>query len=292
MNFIIYGASSWLGKATIYQARKYFPKNGIIAVSSSHKKIMINQDEIKCFNYEEALNIKNGYNNIFFNYAFILQDSIDRYSKNEYIDNIKIIRNKAINLIEHFRPKKVIYSSSGAVYSKSNVYGLMKSEDEDIYLELSKKLNYNILIPRIFNIGGVFINKDIYALYNLITQSITKENIEIKAKRKIFRSYVDVIDLINIIFSWAFDKKECDNYIFDSGNKKPIEILDLAKIILKQTGKGGRIERSLEKNMKDDAYFGDIEKQNYLTQKYQIHISNHEEIVEKTINYIKNANKS
>jgi len=289
MNFIVYGVSGWLGRVTIYYLQEHFPDAKIIPISSSTKEIEINGIIHKCYNLDEALKLKKTGDFYLLNYAFILQEKVKNFSESEYESLIIEIRNGATRLINYFKPKKIIYSSSGAVYKDDNLYGEMKLKDENYFSELSKNIGSNILIPRIFNIGGLYINKyDVYALSNFICQAMQNDKIDIKAQQRVYRSYVDVTDLLKIFTSWIEDSENFD-YCFDSANPDgAIEMDDLANITFKQLNMDKNINRDSISN-EENRYCGDIEAQTYLTNKYNINISSHNEIVANTINYIKNA---
>ena len=98
--------------------------------------------------------------------------------------------------------KSILYSSSGAIYNDHDLYGILKKEDELYFQDLATRIGAQIIIPRIFNLAGPYINKcHSYALSNLIMQFIDHKKAIIQANRPVYRSYIHILDLFKICFS-------------------------------------------------------------------------------------------
>lgn len=297
-NIVIFGANGWIGKALLdfLITNNLSSKDNIIAISSSVKNIVLrNGDSIKCISIEEALKLSLK-NVIFFHLSFLLKDVVAKMPLEQYIKGNEKIREDATNLIEHFKPSKIICTSSGAVYEENrkiadsiekNPYGYLKYQDEIYFANLSKKIGCGLIIPRIFNIAGPYINKlDIYAIGNFIVQILENKKITVNANNAVVRSYIHVFDLIKILLNCANDENN-DLVLFDSVNKDEIELAELAQLVLKVTNIEAGIIRSFDPSLPQNRYVGDITQQNILTDKYNIKLQTHEDCVRSVYEYIK-----
>ena len=210
-NIIITGASGWLGKATLEYFYKIFQdKIGdfVFPISSSQKNIILsNNFSIKTYDYSYNFDKNKTY--IILHYSYPTKDKLAFLSDDEFNKNCQKINDSLGKIIKNYQIDSLIFASSGAIYNQNNLYAKNKINDELFFLELSKKYNFNLMIPRIFNIGGPFINKpQDYALQNIILQVKTNKKIIINANNDVFRSYIHVNNLIDLFiklrlnFAW------------------------------------------------------------------------------------------
>ena len=282
-NIIITGASGWLGKATLEYFYKIFQdKIGefVFPISSSQKNIILsNNFSIKTYDYSYNFDKNKTY--IILHYGYATKDKLAILSDDEFNKNCQNINDSLSRIIKNYRIDSFIFPSSGAIYNQKNLYAKNKIDDELYFLELSKKYNFNIMIPRIFNIGGPFINKpQDYALQNIILQVKTNKKIIINANNDVFRSYIHVENLIDLFFKWLIDKNKETPLIFDVSSPHKIEIKDLAKKISEVLKLNCEIiaPNYNSQNPIDD-YVGDPTKILSLCQKYQIDLADLEQII-------------
>jgi nucleoside-diphosphate-sugar epimerase len=304
MNFknnhiVIYGANGWIGKALLDYLinNNLVPEKNIIAISSSVKNISLQNGKIiSCITHQEALQLKLE-NVIFFHLAFLLRNLVSQMPLEDYIKGNEEIRKNATKLIEHFKPEKIIYTSSGAVYEEDrkismiidkNPYGYLKYQDELHFKKLAESISAPLIIPRIFNIAGPYINKlDMYAIASFAAQLMSKKEIVINASNPVIRSYIHIFDLIKILLEWSFKNDE-KYFLFDSANIDEIELEELAKLTLEVTNIDGKIIRDFNPYLEKNRYVGDISNQNILTSRYKIKLQTHKDCVTSVFNYIKN----
>ena len=80
------------------------------------------------------------------------------------------------------------------------IYGEQKLSDERFFGDICTQNNVKFLSPRLYSIGGPFVNKvRLYALSNFILQGLETNSIVIKAQKPVYRSYCHVYDLINTL---------------------------------------------------------------------------------------------
>lgn len=296
---VIFGINGWIGKALLdFLYNKIgVEKTSLILISSSRTKItLIDGTEFSCTSFDDALKLPDK-NILFFHLAFKIKDQLLTTSIAEYKQQNLAIREKALKLIEHFKPSKMVYSSSGAVYNRDrtvcdsfveNPYGYLKAQDEKIFNNLAKAENFSLLVPRIFNIAGSYINKyNIYAISDFIIQAVKNNKIIIKANFPVIRSYIEIYDLINIMTNWLFDNSS-ENFTFDTANKDTLELNDLAHLIINiLTPNAKIIRKEFDKKLESNSYIGNIENMNILAKKYHIELNTHITCIKRVHNYLK-----
>lgn len=195
--------------------------------------------------------------------AASLDVSESEFNKNKYfINNIKNSKT-FLNFFIKNGVKNYIFASTAAVYNKnlsskkiedknlkpSNYYGKTKLIIEKYLLSCKKKFEINVKILRFFNVIGAdhklrsgALSKKSKQLFNCICNSIeTKKTFYIygsNLKTKdgtCVRDYIDVIDLVKVIFFFIKNNKKNDYDIYNVGTNKGhsvLEILDLFQKIL------------------------------------------------------------
>ena len=149
-----------------------------------------------------------------------------------------------------------------------------------------------MVIPRIFNIGGPYINKhNLYAISDFIVQLIKGGEVVINAPHRVIRSYVHINDILDICLSWALDRdNQGKSIIFDTKNKKDVDLLELANQIIKVTNIRGSVTISENYPLegKEDKYTGSSDLINEVCKQYSISLKGYEKIIKDTYKYLKN----
>jgi UDP-glucuronate decarboxylase len=292
LNIIITGASGWLGRASLQYFYKIFQdKIGelVFPISASQKKITLtNNFSIKTYDYSHNFDKNKTY--IIFHYGYATKDKLAILSDDEFNKNCEKINYSLHQIIKNNRIESLIFPSSGAIYNQNNSYAKNKINDELYFLELSKKYNFNLMIPRIFNIGGPFINKpENYALNNFILQAKANKKIIINANNDVLRSYIHVNNLIDLFFKWIIDKDKETPLIFDVSHPNKIEIKDLAQKIIEVLKIDCEvISPNYNSQNPSDDYVGDSRKISSLCKRYQIDLENLEQIILDTNLFLNN----
>ena len=292
LNIIITGASGWIGKATLEFFYKIFQdKIGelVFPISASQKKITLtNNFSIQTYDYSHNFDKNKTY--IIFHYGYATKDKLAILSDDEFNKNCEKINDSLGKIIKNNRIESLIFPSSGAIYNQNNLYAQNKINDELYFLELSKKYNFNLMIPRIFNLGGPFINKpENYALNNFILQAKANKKIIINANNDVFRSYIHVNNLIDLFFKWIIDKDKETPLIFDFSHPNKIEIKDLAQKINEVLKTNCEIiSPNYNSQNPSDDYVGDSRKISSLCKRYQIDLENLEQIILDTNLFLNN----
>ena len=250
---IIIGGSGFFGQSFLdYFNRKSFQKWGIdniFVTSRSIQKTCGHQTII--FNSKEYKNIPEA------DYIIYAASS---NNQNTYITSPQDEINEQYNCMDCFyeiinsfknKPKKILYTSSGAVYGQSNLNNKITSEisticNPDDNNEIKKnyaniKINWEdfllknfsdiSIIARCFAFVGPRLPLDKhFVIGNFIDDYLHNRNINVKSKNRVYRSYMYSDDLVEWLLTMLTFKKTLNNKIYNVGSDEEIEIHDLANV--------------------------------------------------------------
>ncbi|TKZ30920.1 NAD-dependent epimerase/dehydratase family protein [Brachyspira catarrhinii] len=145
-----------------------------------------------------------------------------------------------INIASRMSVKKLLFTSSGAVYGEQyeaiksfketyygypiTYYGKAKKISEELFLESG----INVSIARCFAFVGPYLNLDIhFAVGNFIRDVIHNKNIIIRGDGRPLRSYLYTADLVIWLFVMLLNSN--DKSIYNVGSSYEVSIYDLAK---------------------------------------------------------------
>lgn len=166
-------------------------------------------------------------------------------------------------LLEKIKPyniKRILFTSSGAVYGKqpsnlkyisedfkcdpNSIYGKGKYISENILLDS----NIDSIIVRCYALVGPYLNLKIhYAIGNFILDCLEKRDITIKGDGTPLRSYLYTSDLIIWLLTALL--KSDSNEIYNVGSIKEISIFDLAQLVTNQFSYETKINVLSKKNI-------------------------------------------
>ncbi|MEI0493768.1 NAD(P)-dependent oxidoreductase [Brachyspira intermedia] len=149
-----------------------------------------------------------------------------------------------INIANNMNVKKLLFTSSGAVYGEQfesiksfketyygnpiTYYGKAKKISEELLLDS----NINVSIARCFAFIGPYLNLNIhFAIGNFIRDVIENKDIIIKGDGRPLRTYLYTADLVIWLFTVLLNSK--DKSIYNVGSSKEISIYNLAKKVSK-----------------------------------------------------------
>lgn len=162
---------------------------------------------------------------------------------------------------------KILYISSGSVNQRiktnngsnyyKKIYTQLKKYSENKIKEL-KNSNIKTSIARCYTFIGPWIPlRKHYAIGNFIYDGLCKKYIEVKSKKKVYRSFMYADDLVDWLCKIASNSNyTCPTY--NVGSNKQIEIRKLALMIGKIFNKPVKIKKIF--NTKIDKYVPNIEK--------------------------------
>lgn len=288
--FIVTGANGWFGKYILEILHNNLAEEfteRVFAISNSTKEIKLQKGLIvKCIDYSTLLQKNKKY--IILHFAFLTQDAMLTNSEADFIKINLEIRSLITNIINTNNVNKMLYISSGAVYNESNLYGRLKKEDEKYFIDLTLSRNCEIIIPRVFNVAGPYINKyNAYALSNFICQAIENKKITINSKSLTYRNYVHISNIFEVCLAWLLDKNKPEkSLIFDASTKDSIELGVLAEEIAKISQDNIKISRELDVTMEKQCYAGDSKQFTLLATQYKVAIHDLQTMLKETFNFI------
>lgn len=208
---VIIGSSGWLSTAAqnyLWSSNSYFSEP-IVVGSSERVCEQFGKTILPLENAAERLRKITGSNLVVFHFAYLTQEKVGKDVEG-YLSYIDAINGHVASIVDQLPLSGFVYASSGAAgidYSCATeqsagkaIYGTKKRADEMLFAELCDRHNINYLAPRIFSLGGNYINKlDGYAISNMILQALKLGQIVIHAETPVWRSYIDVYDLIAVL---------------------------------------------------------------------------------------------
>jgi len=242
---IIIGANGWLSRAADYliSGNPAFTKP--IIFGSGHSVYNCNGKMVYPLQNAEDFLSKHPIEGsaVVLNFAYLTMEKASIKNHKDYIDRTLQLNKMISGLIDSVDPEALLFISSGAATfverkietsTEMYIYGKQKLIDEEFYSEICEQKNIKILIPRVYNIGGPFINKmRLYALSDFILQVLETKRIKINAQGKVYRSYCHIYDLLSTLLSELVSTRKLPiDPIFEVGGDEIVEMYDLAKYVM------------------------------------------------------------
>ncbi len=318
-HFIVTGANGWLGKATLamlYQALGNDFAARVTGLGSRPAQINLHAGQTgeSTYSIQSLLEwqLPPDQPTILFHYAFLTKDKIDQnfsththtYTEEEYIARNHAISEKVQSWIRTGAIRGVVLPSSGAVYDylhgksrspEANLYGQLKYQDELTFSAACDMSKSKLIIPRIFNLSGPYINKfEHYALASFIAQSLstssTNSTITIHARHPVIRSYYFIGDLIELCLQLLLHQPAAATPLcFDVAGDDIVELGELAQQVATILGNATRIQRPpMLDGVMEDRYIGNKNAIRKLEMRFGIHPMPLKEQINITSQYIKN----
>lgn len=133
--------------------------------------------------------------------AFLTKEKAELLGPTRFFETNERIDDALLAAVESGRPRGLFVASSGAAAlaasgSDRHLYGICKLRQEDRFLSYASARGTPVLVGRIFNIAGPYINKfDSYALSSFLVQAFRNGAIRVNATTPVFRSFLSVDDL-------------------------------------------------------------------------------------------------
>ncbi len=270
-NFVVTGATGWLGRASLgaLEARlgDAFAAR-VFAYATKDGQTSLQSGRIVRYGALNAISELPPARYAVLHCAFLGKERVADMPLGDYVQLNAAISEQVCDAARRIKAQALFVPSSGAVYAKDrmletdigkNPYGVMKLKDEARFTRLAEELQCPLLVARVFNVAGPYMNKTTsYALGSILEDVAHHRPVRIRAAQRIIRSYSHVMDLMELVLA-MLDEGAANPVWFDTAGEREIEVGELARLVLDLLGhKAGAIERpALDSTLPDNRYVGD-----------------------------------
>jgi UDP-glucuronate decarboxylase len=301
LDVIVTGARGWLGRATLEMLESVVGDQMIARVhvfGSTQQTISLRSGRrLDVLPLAELSSLVVG-RHLFAHYAFATRELVSQLGIETYIARNREITEIVADHLRRTTPAGLFVTSSGAVYlgaeMETNPYGVLKTQDEQLFLDLAVRSSVSgsparVVIPRLFNLAGPFLNKpDRYVLGSVIEDIFRGGPIRLKSTRPVVRSYVHVVDLVDLAFAVMTGSGPVPDEPFDTAGEREIEVGELAEMAISVLGcQGITIERPPLDGFESDRYVGDPTEMRSLARAYGVTMKTLSRQIEDTALFMK-----
>jgi nucleoside-diphosphate-sugar epimerase len=292
---VITGAGGWLGLATLDSLAAALGERfarRVVAFGSAARTLQL-QDGIAVTQRPLAeLDQLAPEPTWLLHFAFLTKDRAETMDEAAYRAANAAIRDTVLSNLSRIGTEAVFVASSGAAYKAHDpaasaamrLYGALKAEDEAEFAAWGEAAGKRVVIARIFNVTGPYINKhQAYALASFILDGLAGRPIQVRAPRRVMRGYVAIAELISLALA---EMAEAPSGIarFDTGGE-PLELGEVAAVVASHFA-GIAVERAEIVEAQADTYHGDPERYASLLRHHGITPAPLPAQVAKTIDYM------
>jgi nucleoside-diphosphate-sugar epimerase len=234
----ITGARSWLGQALLaaLTAEGLLPRR-LRLFGSTPGHLLCGERQTPIEPLKAAPPLESG-PWLLLHFAFLGKERTADLAPASFIAANNAILHDALRVAEGASELRMVFSSSGAVYGEqrrlierpeANPYGWCKVAHEQAIMAWCRARGVPLVMPRIFNIGGPCVNKQqSYALSAMLLSAHREGIIRIAARRPVFRSYIHVAELNDLLCETALRQPPGEVLQFDTAGRETVEMADLA----------------------------------------------------------------
>ncbi|MDR3430272.1 NAD(P)-dependent oxidoreductase [Silvimonas sp.] len=195
--------------------------------------------------------------------AYLTREKAAQLGERAFCDTNLAIDDAVLGAIADATPASLFVASSGAAQMGAqgrdlHPYGLAKLRQEARFLDWGRSVGVPVLAGRIFNLAGPYINKvDGYAIANFAKQALAAEQISIMATTPVFRSFLHVEDLCELVLDSA-RARLMHGAPVDLCGAEIVEMADLAALVAQAVGGNPVITRGQVDTSRPSVYLGDF----------------------------------
>lgn len=303
---VISGATGWIGQVLVTEALRagFLPEQLLLLGSKSGELGGIGGQRLPVFPLEAGWSggKLRGSRVLVFHLAFLTKEKVGMTSDASYLERNRSLSAELVRGLEGSLVEGVVLASSGAVYDSLQqrgdarqagvgLYGEAKLRDEEFFRQQFG--SSRLLIPRIFNIAGAYINKpENYALSSFITSALADQPIRIRSPKLVYRSYVSVSDLMLCLLRTVWKNRgPLPSQPFDTTVFPEIESLDLAHMVSRIVGRDSPVLVDAGERQGIDRYLGDGETMAHLFKAAEIVPRPLEVQIRDTVDYLRTTNR-
>lgn len=266
----ITGVTGWLGSVLLHMAARAglsTSEGRLRLFGSVARKISLPNGDLALVERLDEAPPLEGEGWLVAHFAALGKERTEDLSAETFVEASHRILDHALRIIEPAHRPRMIFTSSGAVYSAPGVasgpaespYGYVKRIHEERVSDWCEQRAVPLILPRIFNVGGPWGNKlGRYALSSIVQSALGRRPITLQARRPVFRSYVHVEELMAVLVH-RLSLSEVGRAIpFDTCGREVVEIGTLARMVCETLGgEAPPIIRHYDRDADADWYVGD-----------------------------------
>ena len=235
---VIYGAKGWVGRSAVellFNGNPNLIENQILLIGSKTQSAHEAHFPFKVYSTSDAYGLL-GKKIIFLNAAFIRREKLTGMTVLQYETANQNIAQFGLNLINSGRVKTFVNLSSGVanqgmiedIEDVTDPYAKAKIILESLYATACNSIKSQLINCRIYSMSGKYINEfNNLALTSFLAQGMKEKHLIKVSSPSTLRSYVDSIDLVNVLFRLALQGSD---FNLDSGGEL-ISLGDLAEVV-------------------------------------------------------------
>jgi len=262
----IIGASGWVGMALTDQVlaiRPDLPPHRLRLFGSSRRPLELRGRRSLIEPLDALARLGNG-EWLILHAAIIGEDRVEGGDPQEVRRRNDALLDRILALADTGVTRRLVAFSSGALGRPLGgspgriAYTALKRDHEAIVAEWARRTGGPVLVPRVFNLGGPFINHvEAYAVGDFILSLARRGRITIGAADPVFRSFVHVSEMARVILDMAVDEAQSADP-FDVGGAEVVELGALARAVGQALGRSDPpIDRPEPGDGPGDWYVGD-----------------------------------
>lgn len=210
---VVTGASGWIGMATLDALERLFgdafgsrvwcfgSSTRTLDLGAGRRVVQRSLGELATLAVERPWVL---------HFAFQTKDRAEAMSEEAYRAANRSISDTLIGALNAIDAEAIFVASSGAATKADDpaaspamrLYGAMKRDDETRFAAWAEAHGRRVVIGRIFNITGPYINKhQAYAMASFILDALAGRSIAVHAPRPVIRGYVAIHELLSLVFA-------------------------------------------------------------------------------------------
>lgn len=273
LHFIVTGVGGWLGHVTLESlASAEGPADAArITAIGRHEGLLelVGGRKIAVHSWEYLAQATFDSAVVVFHHAFVTKGKVTDQSEDAYRQANLEIQQSMVRFLSRSNVAGLMAPSSGAVYAYLNktaakndplvIYGRCKYEDETVFSEIAVRQGFPLVMPRIFNLSGGYINNHQgYAISSMILNCLNQQNVRVRADHPVWRSYYPADSLVRMVIKLLSEAPSGIPMIFDTAGMEVVEVGELAQRCVRLLAPGGvTVERPFIKPSPSDYYVGD-----------------------------------
>jgi nucleoside-diphosphate-sugar epimerase len=278
---IVTGAGGWLGLATLEMLHGLLGKafHRRVACFGARERTLTLRGGVEIAQSPlDGLSALGSEPSILLHLAFLTQEKAKTMSPEAYAAANWGISLKVMTALNRIGVQAAFLASSGAVYLADNkraprskrLYGGLKMEDEARFVGWAEDTGKQLVIARIFNLSGPYINKrSSYALASFIADALADRPIQVTATHKVYRSYVAIEEMMSVALG-ALTANGSGIVTFDTAGDGSPELEGIAHAVADTLRPQLKVWRGAIGREATDRYVGDAAKYDALRQLFGV----------------------